>query len=172
MDEGEGDPEREGSLFENFPNVGEQCFMCMTPWPSGEESYGPFFSDIYFPMSSDPLAPSPLSPDPFLRDVSEARAAFAHMALLRLSGEGQTDWVDQAFNTSLIRFAKVYVKVVAVMIQRFWRARRAGATSADKARFGVAMIVRPSNGATAEEREMRLMFIRDLVPVIQEVADF
>lgn len=155
------------SLYQDFPNIDESALGCLTPWPTGEEYCGSFYGDLYGPVNPDPLVPSPTSQDPFLREVSEIRTNLAHISLLRFNGVCETDnpVATQTFENSMVKFSSIYPNFAATMIQRFWRAKRRGATKRDIIKFAHAMIVRPSNAASEEERSLRSKTVHELLEV-------
>lgn len=157
--------ERQLSLYQDFPNIDESALGCLTPWPNGEEYCGQLFSDLYSAAIPDPLVPSGLSTDPFLRSVADVRSTLAHIALLRFNGayDAGEGFAYQTFCRSLVKFSRIYPKFAATMIQRFWRAKRKNATRKDKVAFGTAMIVRPRNGKTPDERMIRAQLILELL---------
>jgi hypothetical protein len=74
------------SLLDALPTVDENLLQCLIPWPTGEESLGIFYDDLFDAASSNPLVPSPISSDPTLKLISDVRAALAHAAVLQFSG--------------------------------------------------------------------------------------
>ena len=161
----EEDFQRALSLFQDFPALDENSFTCLTPWPSGKEMCGGFDTDLFGAASPDPVMPSPSSGDPFLRDVADIRSTLAHIAILRFHGicDPSEPTAFRAFCNSMGKFSHVYPQYAATIIQRFWRANRQGATARDKVKFGLAMIVRPRNGSSDEERSIRKNLITELL---------
>lgn len=153
------------SLYQDFPNINEGALGCLTPWPTGEEYCGSLYGDLYGQASKDPLVPSPISPDPFLREVSEIRTNLAHISLFRFNGvcEAENPVASQMFTNSMFKFSSIYPNFAATMIQRFWKAKRKGATKSDKFKFALAMIVRPRNAASPEERKIRALTVSELL---------
>ena len=152
------------SLYQDFPNIDEGALGCLTPWPTGEEYCGSLYGDLYGQASKDPLVPSPISPDPFLREVSEIRTNLAHISLFRFNGVCEENPVaSQIFTNSMFKFSSIYPNFAATMIQRFWKAKRKGATKSDKFKFALAMIVRPRNAASPEERKIRALTVSELL---------
>ena len=160
------------SLYQDFPNIDESALACLTPWPTGEEYCGSLYGDLYGPASTDPLVPSPTSKDPFLRSVADIRILLAQISLLRFNGVAETNPVAyNAFNNLMLKFISLYPNFAASMIQRFWRAKRRNATRRDKVNFGLAMIVRPRNAASPEERYIRETTIREIIQLAHEAEE-
>lgn len=156
------------SLYQDFPNIDESALRCLSPWPSGDEYCGSLYGDLYGPASDDPLVPSPMSSEPFMRNVSDLRTLLAQISLFRFNGvcEFGNQMAYASFYNLILKFNELYPNFAATMIQRFWRARRKGRTRKDVAKFAIAMIVRPRNAASCDERDIRSRTITEL----QEIA--
>ncbi|OHS94472.1 hypothetical protein TRFO_11085 [Tritrichomonas foetus] len=166
MSGGEEIEDKPPSLFYQFPNFDESSLQCLTPWPSGDEYMGPFFSDLYYAASRDPATPSVMSKDRFMLTIAQIRSTYAFVTLLQQSGAFETKGRPlQTVSNAIARFSQLYPLYCATIIQRFWRARRKGAKKDDRLKFAIAMIVRPTNGHDREDKEVRRSFIWEMLQI-------
>ncbi|KAH0793629.1 hypothetical protein GPJ56_002462 [Histomonas meleagridis] len=152
------------SLFGDFPDINENSLSCLTPLPVCDESTTYLFKDLFDKPSNDPLVPSLLSQDPFLKNVAQVRSIIAQIGLLQFGGGFNIESYSKTLVKCIDKFFDCYPSFCAVMIQRFWRAKKYGKKS-DKIKFGMAMIVRPSNGRNEADRQIRKQLINDILSI-------
>jgi hypothetical protein len=161
------------SLLDALPTVDENLLQCLVPWPTGEESLGMFYDDLFDAASPNPLVPSPISSDPTLKLISDVRAALAHAAVLQFSGALAADpqnpqnpvspYAGTVIEQSSTRFVQLYATYCAALVQTCWRASRRGASSDTRKKFRIAIGWHPKNAGNPEERRIRKGLIDELL---------
>lgn len=164
----EGDACEPRSLFQSFPDYDETYLQALIPLDDGKENSGMFYIDLFSKASSDKYMPSILNSDPFLKTVAELRSTLSYISFANMTGALQYEGAPQQYAIqAMLRFNEKYPYFCAVLIQRFWRAKRKGATIRDKSKFVHALIVRPSNGLTSFESQHRTQTINDVLAYCQ-----
>jgi hypothetical protein len=160
----EDQTEPPASLYLSFPNFDEQTLGCFTPWSTGEEMCGSFYTDLFRDPGQSPRSPSVLSTDPFCQTVAEIRAALAHVALLRYSGAFQCQGLAlETVYQSMYKFVELYPSFCATLIQRAWKGTRATSTPEDADKLQHALSVSPCRGDSAQESSVRAALIAEIL---------
>jgi hypothetical protein len=149
------------SLYAAFPHIDEDMLQCLCPWPSGAESIGVFYDDLFSAPAIDLSEP----PDPILRVAAELRSRLAHIQVIRISGGGERDsgFARDVTIQSVTKFSSLYAAFCSSLIKRFWKAHRRNATEDDKRRFSAALTNGPAHGTSNEEREVRRSYIDEII---------
>jgi hypothetical protein len=159
----EGDGEDDGALclYDAFPHIEEDMLQCLCPWPSGAESIGVFYDDLFSPPEIDLSEP----PDPILRVTAELRSRLAHIQVIRISGAGQQEsgFARDVIVQSVVKFSSLYAGFCSSLIKRFWKAHRRAATEDDRKRFAEALATGPAHGTSDQEREVRKGYIDEII---------
>lgn len=148
--------EPQTSLYKDFPKIDENSLTCLVARPNGVEYFGPVYEDLYVAMSKEPGTPSRVSDDPFMRLVFNVRSTLSYLTVMLYTGQidAERQYVKRNFRNVAVKFSKLYPQFAATMIQRCWRASRAGATDEDKSKFQVALGSRPWNARVQDDRQV------------------
>jgi hypothetical protein len=160
----EAEDQESASLYDRFPDVTEECVTCLTPWMTGEEYWPDAYRDLFGQPLKDPLYPCQTSSDKFLRIAASARGALAHIGFLQYSGAFTTPGFPcEIASRSTMKFLESYSEYCAILIQRFWRAKRANSGWRDKLNFWLARAIDPGKARTSQETEARKRIISDIL---------
>lgn len=165
MEEEQENEQYSKSLFADFPDIDETSLSCLNPLPPYDESTYFLYNDLFDSNSDDPLVPSITSQDQFMVNIAQIRSLVSYIGFLQYSGGFNIDSYSEIVVKSINKFFEIHPIYSATMIQRFWRAKRKGAKKEDKIKFGIAMIVRPSNGRNQTDKQMRKQIIDDILNI-------
>ena len=151
------------SLYTDFPNYDESSLGTFTSWPTGQDVVGQFYQDLFGPASKNPLMPSIINKDPALQIIARARACLGHFAILQFSGSFASQGIaSQTTYGTIFNFSNFYGSYSAILIQRFWRAKKSHSKH-DLAKFLLVKFTNPAMGKVEEETEIRKKLIRDIL---------